>query len=502
MPRKKSTIESAARTFRKPYLLAAAFVALVATTAYGLNGFDGLLQRDDAIYVYSGQQLADGVPPYISVFDHKGPLAPMLCGIAVVFGRWIGADDILSCRVLFFMISILTVVGVFMISEKIIGSLRSALFAALTFVAFWGFGAHAASGPRAKTPMVLLQILALYFTASKRWFWGALFGGLATLTWQPMVVFPLITLILAVLQSHSPKQRFRSAALALGGMFLPIALTMLWFAGKGALGEFIDGWITFNILHLDRDGATIASNFVRMSAAIREGYVATSTLLYLGFLGIVLFAIVRLYAYRGQVKHWLQEDGSMAVILSFPCPFLWSALDFQSYPDFFPFLPYAALGCGWMLSAAIRGIEAQYSLTGRFVPIASVLVLLLLLGISGPQYYRTRNTELLHQRQWAAELNAKIPADYPVLSIGLPQALVLTGRTNPTPFAFVVNGIDNYIDAQTEGGFDGWVRDIDRMGHVVILLGPIRGQHVAKIQRWVEEKCRMAKIGQWTFCVR
>jgi hypothetical protein len=32
---------------------------------YAFHGFDGWLYRDDAIYLYAGQQFADGVAPYV-----------------------------------------------------------------------------------------------------------------------------------------------------------------------------------------------------------------------------------------------------------------------------------------------------------------------------------------------------------------------------------------------------------------------------------------------------
>ena len=113
-------------------------VAIMASFVYGIYGFQGTLGRDEGIYVYSGQQMADGVPPYVSVFDHKGPLSPMLCGFAVAFGRSIGMDDILACRAIFFGISVLSVVSVFVLSEKVFGSLRGAFFSALILCGFLG----------------------------------------------------------------------------------------------------------------------------------------------------------------------------------------------------------------------------------------------------------------------------------------------------------------------------------------------------------------------------
>ena len=472
-------------------------VAIMASFVYGIYGFQGTLGRDEGIYVYSGQQMADGVPPYVSVFDHKGPLSPMLCGFAVAFGRSIGMDDILACRAIFFGISVLSVVSVFVLSEKVFGSLRGAFFSALTFVAFWGFGIHAASGPRAKTPMVLFQVLALYLTISRRWFWGSLSGSLATLVWQPAIVYPLITLGLAALQASSKRQRLRNVGLALCGIALPVILTTFWFASKGALGEFIDGWITFNFVHLDRHGATIPENLSKMLGALHFGYTHAVVPICLGFLAILLFSITTFSAYRGNYRLWIQEERSVALVVSFPLPFLWSALDYQSYPDFFPFLPYAALGFGWLLSAAISGVEERYAITGLPVVAFCVLVALTMVSVASVAYYRSRNTDLIRQRHWAAELNSEMREDDTVVSVGLPQAMVLTGRRNPTAYGFIIMGIDNYIDAKTEGGFEGWLSNLGRISPSVVLLGITRGRHAPKLISWVEKNYRMSKIGEW-----
>src|SRR6476646_9791806 len=59
--------------------LISAAAGLLLLTRYGIHGSLG---RDEAIYAYSGQQVAHGVAPYVSMFDPKGPLASLLAGFA------------------------------------------------------------------------------------------------------------------------------------------------------------------------------------------------------------------------------------------------------------------------------------------------------------------------------------------------------------------------------------------------------------------------------------
>ena len=86
--RKRGNLESAGE-------LAFPFLVLgLAVLVYGLYGFDGVLLRDYSIYLYSGQRMAEGIPPYVSIFDHKGPLSPMIAGLGVMLSGLFNWDDI------------------------------------------------------------------------------------------------------------------------------------------------------------------------------------------------------------------------------------------------------------------------------------------------------------------------------------------------------------------------------------------------------------------------
>ena len=53
-----------------PLLFAVGGVALV---TYALHGFNGMLTRDLAVYSYAGQQVAEGVPPYLGILNRACP---------------------------------------------------------------------------------------------------------------------------------------------------------------------------------------------------------------------------------------------------------------------------------------------------------------------------------------------------------------------------------------------------------------------------------------------
>ena len=69
---------------RDPLVLLTGAVAVV---VYTLHGFHGALTRDLGIYAYAGQQVADGVPPYLGVLNRAGPLAHVLPGVGALVAR-------------------------------------------------------------------------------------------------------------------------------------------------------------------------------------------------------------------------------------------------------------------------------------------------------------------------------------------------------------------------------------------------------------------------------
>ena len=73
-------------------------VFAVALITFSQYGFYGKLLRDDAIFLYGGQRLAEGVAPYLGIFDVKGPIAPMVAGLGALISKWLGWDDVYTVR--------------------------------------------------------------------------------------------------------------------------------------------------------------------------------------------------------------------------------------------------------------------------------------------------------------------------------------------------------------------------------------------------------------------
>ncbi len=488
------------------------FVLALAAFVYSLYGFNGVLLRDYSIYLYSGQRLAEGVPPYVSVFDHKGPLPPMLAGLGVMLSKWLSWDDLYTVRLVFFAVGCLTVVAVYLLGKNMFRSQVAGFFGALTFLGFYAYAQPAASGPEPKTPMVLFQALSLLLAIWKRWFWAGFFGSLAFLVWQPMGVFALVTFVLAVTRPR--EERYGAVLHALAGIMTPLVAIVAYYYYHDALDDLLDGVFLFNALYLTRGQHTTSPLILRMlsdpslvTSTIREISSAYSTMIVPIILGLIMIA--RLYFLRPYQYRFAP------ILLSFPAPFLWGLLDFQLNQDFFVYLPYAAIGFGALLAFVINRAENP-RLVGALLSAVLLAVALVttLEEVNAPAAYTVLGTEidLSQQREGALEIEDRLGEDAKIASINSPQVLVLLHRENPDPYLWITAGIDRAIDARTPGGFEGWLGELEAYDPDAIAffgegqsLRPrtyLTEEHDRELFGWLNSRYHVEKIGPWWLFVK
>ena len=482
-------------------LVYSGLIAIVSALCFAQYGFEGGLTRDTANLIYSGQQMARGVPHYVSAFNHSGPLSPMIAGVSISAARLFNADDVIAVRVLFFICAVLTVAGVYLLALTLFESQAVGFLSAFAFLGFECFGEDAASGPRAKIPMVLFQALALALAARRSWFWSGLFGSLAFLVWQPMAVFPLLTIFLALAQAPPGRDRRRNLILAASGFVLPIAMVCIYFLSMRAFNEMFEGVLLFNLFYLEREPSSFLQHMAALVGAILRSYSIMTVPIFLAFLalGFIYFWRVRL---EGGIRQTISNDRFAVILLSLPAPLLWSMMDFQGCPDFYVFLPYLAIGFGWLLSLmskALAGFEAIGPKSHKLVP---VTLCLLLVTASALEYRRNANRELRDQRTAARALESEFGSGIRIISISAPELLVLMNRTNPNRYIFIASGVDNLIDARTPGGFDGWLQQLEDYNPDVIAFGPATGRFSLRLVEWLKSRYSERSLLEWKLYVR
>lgn len=434
-------------------------VGAVALVTYYLHGFNGNLNRDLAVYAYAGQQVADGVPPYLGILNRAGPLAHLFPGLGAVGARLVGIDDVLGMRLLFMLMAVACVCAVYLFGRDLFRSPVTGLAAAAALLSFSGFIEFASSGPREKTPMVLFLVLSLWAMTHKRWFTAGLFLGLATLVLQ-IAFFVGITALLVSALTLERGRRMRALSRITAGGALPAAICVAYFAAVGALGEFIEAFVVINARF------TTANAFDFLDGTDWNRLLTGFHLsLGIGLVGLAALLALSLPALRRRNR---EQDPLVVTVaacgVAAVVGLAWTIRDFDSWPDAFLLLPLAAIGVGGLLKVVTEHLPRRAALTLTLAWLCAATTVALSFSVG------ERDDTLVTQRRSVDAVLGRLPDDATVLSIQAPQALVLTGRKNPSRYQMFASGLDKYADEALPGGLDGYVRWIKRVRPEIITV--------------------------------
>ena len=72
-------------------------IMVAAAAVYSLHGFQEALETETSIFAYGGQQVLEGTPPYVSVFNVIGPMGHLLAAFGVLVARGLALRIFLAC---------------------------------------------------------------------------------------------------------------------------------------------------------------------------------------------------------------------------------------------------------------------------------------------------------------------------------------------------------------------------------------------------------------------
>jgi len=463
----------------------------LALVVYLLYGFQRQVRFDEGLYTYAAQQMVHGVPFYVSTFDVKTPLSVFALAGGIWVGRLSGVDDLLAARVTNLIAACLCVAAVYGLGKELFHSRRAGAFAALSFLTFYTFGYYAASGPRAKTFMVLPLILSLWLGARRQWFWAGLFGALAALAWQPAGLVPLIMIVLACVQdAPSASRRLHRAAAAIAGVLLPLLATIGYFALAGGLRAAYEATVVCNLIFTDLGPRTLSQRLVAPLRYALLGYPGQWIIILLGTAMLGASFVGRLES-GGGLKRFVAADPLAGSIILFPLFIAWSLVDVGSPTDLYCLLPFFAIGFGRLLDAAAGAIAgAGLRRPWQFRAFEALICLSLLAAAAGP--LRTdRDVKLPAEQRAARAIERKLGSDGVLLTIDAPELLVLTHRTNPTRFVQMIKGKARFLDEMEPGGLAGWLQGMQALHPRLVATGKAR-IHVeavpASVQAWLDAR--------------
>jgi hypothetical protein len=473
-------------------------LTVASTAAVTLRfGRAGALSRDESVFVYAGQQLANGVSPYDSIFEQKGPLTALVIAAAVKMSDWTGLDDLSVVRLTFFLITCLGVALMYWLGVELFGSVVPAALSAAVFGTFYRFARDAWGGPDPKTLCLVLSLAVFLAMIHRRWLVAGLLAGLATLTWQVMVFLIVIVAVTAVLADR--RDRLRALGHAVLGPIVIAAGLAAWLVSSGDFGRFLDASVAFPLtgaLHVD---ATWALRVDRIQTVVFEDYGLSGYVL-VG--GLVLFVVL-----GGRVawrhRHELHDPRSLSTFMALGPTCLvalaYINVDFQGGPDLFPLMPYAALGWGLAVQAIASGVSAARPVRLHVGATLAVVLAVAVLGYSWVSFGADDdNGKLDEQRRDAAVLQRMAGPDGGVLALGNPAPLVLTHRTNPDRIIFLSSGVAAWKVERTEGGLDGWKSEILQASPRVVVVHRTGSPIVAELVTWLRsEGYESTRVGQW-----
>lgn len=443
-------------------------VGVAALVVFALHGFDGRLSRDLGVYAYAGQQVADGVPPYVGIMNRAGPLAHLVPAVGVGFARVGGFDEILGMRLVFLAISVAGVCAMYVLARTLFASRLAGVAAAAALVSFAGFIEYASNGPREKSLMVLFLLCTLLAMAHRRWFAAGAALCLGTLTWQPVLIVGLAAIVVTLIADR-PDRPIRALGRLVAGLAVPGVVCLAYFAIVGALRAFVDGFLLVNLRYTEASPfwERPGSKWMRLT----DGYGVSTWVLIAGLVALIAVAIRTLAgAHR-------REPASVSVIavgVAGLVSVVWTARNFNGWPDAFLLLPFAALGIGGAARAVgdyVRPRSAVW-VTGAWVVVALAMALTYAIA--------QRSDGLDEQRDEVAMIQREIP-DASFLSIEAPQPLVLSGMTNPTRYQMFQDGLNRYVKHHWPGGLHGFADWIGRQEATIIAVG----RH--GVPRWLED---------------
>lgn len=395
---------------------------------------------DLAMFQVFGRLIADGAVPYQDFFDTKAPLASYLNASAALASDWFGFDYVYGARGLSILLTAVGGALVYTVSRHAGIERFSALVAATLFLAADGFAWSAAIGFEPKALMWVFGAAGLV-AAYRGWWWASgILCALGFLTWQPAGTF-LIGAAATTLLIES-KQRPR-ALVTLGASFImPLLLFCGYLLLAGAFDEFWTYTFTFSATYIPPPPFP---PFDTWADVVNHAASNDRWLFLVAAIGFV--AWVGMFAYMTARQRYVSREALWQVPLVVVTASVlgYSTLNFAGWGDFFPFVPWVAIWCGWLLHSIRRlgPIGAALGVIG-----AVALVCYGHFTLVDQTVLQSPEQTLGWQRDRIDALEDAVPlgeSDKIYAVNNMAWYVLLSEHENTTEFLYTWDGIPNYI---------------------------------------------------------
>jgi hypothetical protein len=457
---------------------------------------------DNAIWDYVAQCILRGQVPYRDVIEIKTPAAAYLSALAMATGKLFGSDTVLAVRVLFVLLVGVLCVVVYLVGEAYLRNRPAALLACLVPLLAPELMVMMISGTRPKVPMMICGMLTLLFIAKDKPFWAGFCSMLASLFWQPGLMFTATALL--IFSGYLTSWRDRRALRVLLGAIIPLAVMLIYFAARGALGDLWAWTMTYNYAVYYPEGHEppgVALN--RLWFLIRQVTDGQTVWVKLGLIGLLWFTAERIIA---RLKKSPPADEAFKEALLIP-PLIFFAFCLINYPGadgLIVLLPFAGLFAAFVF-AAIHQRLTQW----RFIESRPVLARLMAIVLIAPlavaaikairqarAFQIEEGRTLGDQRREFQKIAERLGPNDRIYVHGSLEILVLLDRPNLNPYIFLDRGKDRFLVARTAGGLDALLAEMKAAAPKILALS--RLQNVAcrdALIDWAESQYELLPVG-------
>jgi uncharacterized membrane protein len=450
---------------------------------------------DTAIYDYIAQSVLRGQVPYRDVVDIKWPAAAHLSALAMLVGKQLGIRDLIAVRLLnIFLVGSLSAL-IFLVTETYFRSRKAAVIAFLLPLMLPRFADWMVAGTEPKLALIVFGMLSLLLLARDQPFWAGLFSMLACLSWQPGLMFTGVTVL--IFSRYLTSWRDMRAIKAMVGAIIPLAVTVLYFALRGAFDDLWAWTITYNYSvfgpDANRGAITSLEHIWKVTRRIFEG---DAVIVLLSVIGLFLFAVERIRAKLRDRQSLRSPDLFRDAILIPPIIYFGFCLfNFQAGPDLIPFIPFIGIFAAKFLLDAGRLVishlrKARPSIVGRAALIPHLAMgLLLALVLGRASIYRMQGPALRDQDKAFRRISDLLGTDGKIYVHGTTEILVLLNKANLNPYVFLDWGADAFAASRRSVEFSALIDEMESQAPKIVALSRMKVvAHRGEFEKWVDDK--------------
>jgi len=253
-------IENAPKPGRIPegVIIAGLCLLVVLTYLSGFASLNSIPGSDQGVFLLEGRYILQGKAPYVALWDHKGPLLYLLnaLGLLLAGGNRIGVwllEVVLAC---------FAYVAAFRTIAKYFGRIAASCGVAVPMLMSVACLNEANMTESWGLIFALLTIWLFDVFVVKKASWSAVAIGAcggAELLLRPNLCGMFLAAILAVCVLHYQSRELallkKPALLVCAGLALVVAPVLLYLGAMGAIGDFIDCYITYNMAYVKHSDA-------------------------------------------------------------------------------------------------------------------------------------------------------------------------------------------------------------------------------------------------------